>query len=159
MHRLDSLDLPGRLSGIAPPWAVMLGCAVFGVGVSALLRLLADQFAPGVAPYAFVYPACLLATLLGGWQAGLGTVTIGGFLAWEFVVPKAIQSGGLYYQAVALVINAITATCAVTVAEGFRVTARQRGHITDLIFQAACPQRRAWTPFSSPDRPAGWPPH
>jgi two-component sensor histidine kinase len=131
MHRLASLDLPDRLSGVAPPWAVMLGCAVFGVGVSALLRLIADRFAPGIAPYAFVYPACLLATLLGGWQAGMGTVAIGGFLAWEFVVPKAIPSGGLHYQATALVINAITATCAVAMAEGFRVTARHAAEAHD----------------------------
>jgi len=121
MQRLASLDLPSRLSGIAPRWGVMLACAVFGVGVSALLRLLADQFAPGVAPYAFIYPACLLATLLGGWQAGFGTVAIGGFLAWEFVVPKAVQSGAqMNYQAAAIVINALTAASAVAVAEIFR---------------------------------------
>jgi two-component sensor histidine kinase len=132
MQRLASLDLPGRLSGIAPPWAVMLACAVFGIGVAAALRLLADQVAPGIAPYAFIYPACLLATLLGGWQAGLGTVAIGGFLAWEFVVPKAIQSGSaMHYQAAAVAINAFTATCAVAVAEGFRVTARHAAEAHD----------------------------
>ena len=124
MQRLASLDLPNRLSGIAPRWTVMLACAVFGVGVSALMRLIADQFAPGVAPYAFIYPACLLATLLGGWQGGIGTVAIGGFLAWEFVVPKAAQSGGqMNYQAAAAIINAVTAGCAVAVAELFRIAA------------------------------------
>ncbi|MBV9550748.1 MAG: sensor histidine kinase [Alphaproteobacteria bacterium] len=126
MHHLSSLDLPGRLAGILPRWAVILGCAVFGVGVSALLRLLADQFAPGVAPYAFIYPACLLATLLGGWPSGIGTVAIGGFLAWEFVVPKAVQSGGsMNYQAAAAVITALTACAAVAVAEIFRRAAVQ----------------------------------
>jgi two-component sensor histidine kinase len=125
MQRLAGLDLPSRLSGIAPRWAVMLGCAIFGVGVSALMRLIADQFAPGVAPYAFIYPACLLATLLGGWQAGIGTVGIGGFLAWEFVVPKAVQSGGeMHYQVAAAVICAVTAAVTVALAEAMRAAAR-----------------------------------
>ena len=130
MHRLASLDLPERLSGIAPPWAVMLSCAIFGIGVSALLRLLADQFAPGVAPYAFIYPACLLATLLGGWQAGMGTIAIAGFLAWEFVVPKS-PAGITHYQAIALAINAFTATGAVAVAAGFRATAARAAEAHD----------------------------
>ncbi len=124
MQRLANLDLPGRLAGIAPRWTVMLACAVFGVGFSALLRLIADQFAPGIAPYAFIYPACLLATLLAGWQSGIGTVAIGGFLAWEFVVPKAAQSGApMNYQAAAIIINALTAGSAVAVAEIFRSAA------------------------------------
>lgn len=132
MQKLASLDMPSRLSGVAPGWAVQIGCAVFGIGVAAALRLLADQFAPGVAPYAFVYPACLLATLLGGWQAGMGTIAIAGFLAWQFVVPKAVQSGGeMHYQAMAAVITAFTATCAVAVAEGFRATARRAAETHD----------------------------
>src|SRR5690242_13471914 len=94
MHHVAQLDMTGRLSGIAPRWVVTLGCAAFGIGVAAALRLVADQLAPGVAPYAFIYPACLLATLLGGWQAGISTIAIAGFLAWQFVVPKAVQSGG-----------------------------------------------------------------
>ena len=132
MHRLASLDLSDRLSGIAPPWAVMLGCAVFGIGVAALLRLLADQFAPGIAPYAFIYPACLLATLLGGWQAGIGTIAIAGFLAWEFVVPKSASATVIHYQAIATAINAITATCAVAVAQGFRVSAAHAAQTHDV---------------------------
>ena len=132
MQRIASLDLTGRFAGIAPRSAVMLGCAVFGVGVASLLRLLADQFAPGVAPYAFIYPACLLATLLGGWQAGMGTVGIGGFLAWEFVVPKAGQSGGaMHYQATAAAITAFTACCVIAVAEGFRITAARAAQAHD----------------------------
>jgi len=132
MNRIASLDLPARLSGVAPRWLVMLGCAVFGIGVAALLRLVADQFAPGVAPYAFIYPACLLATLLGGWQAGLSTIAIAGFLAWQFVVPKAVLSGGaMNYQAAAAVICAFTAACAVAVAEGFRATARNAADAHD----------------------------
>jgi len=30
----------------------------------------------GISPYAFVYPATLLATLLGGWEAGIARVGI-----------------------------------------------------------------------------------
>src|SRR6185312_12625136 len=94
MQRLASLDLASRLSGIVPRWLVVPACAVFGLGVAAMLRLLADQFAPGVAPSAFIYPACLLATVLGGWQAGIGTIAIAGVLAWQFVLPKTVMAGG-----------------------------------------------------------------
>lgn len=99
--------------------------ALLGVGVAVALRAVADTFVPGVAPYSFVYPAVLFSTLLGGWMAGLGTMAIGGYLAWMFVVPRAAAVGApMNYQGAALVITAITAFCVIAVAEGFRAAAR-----------------------------------
>jgi two-component sensor histidine kinase len=126
MQRFENLDLPKRLAGIVPAWLVILAVALFGIGFSAMARLLADQFAPGIAAYAFMFPACLLATLLAGWQAGALTVTIGAFLAWQFVVPKAVQAGAsMHYQGEALVINIITGAFVIAVAEWFRGAVRR----------------------------------
>src|SRR6185312_10900988 len=124
MQRLASLDLASRLSGIVPRWLVIPACAIFGIGVAAMLRLLADQFAPGVAPSAFIYPACLLATVLGGWQAGVGTVAIAGVLAWQFVLARTAQAGGeVAYPLATAVITGLAALCVIAVVEGFRAGA------------------------------------
>lgn len=143
MQRPDNLDLPRRLAGIVPAWLVILAVALFGVGIAAVLRLVADQFAPGIAPYAFMFPACLLATLLAGWPAGTLAIAIGAFLAWQFVIPHAIQSGvSMRYQAPALVINLVTGLFVIAVAEWFRGAARRAGEAQtaqlaarDLLFR------------------------
>ena len=70
MPGMADLDILRRLSGTAPSWAIKLGCTILGIGLAVVLRLIVDRIMPGVAPYAFVYPAALLATLLGGWQSG-----------------------------------------------------------------------------------------
>lgn len=126
VHRITGLDMPGRLSGIAPRWVTKVACACLGVGLAVLLRAAANLFAPGVAPYAFIYPAALLATLLGSWQAGAGTVLASGFLAWVFVVPDtAVSRGQTHYQAAAAVIAALTAALLIAVAAGFRAAAKR----------------------------------
>lgn len=113
------------MSGVAPGWAVKGACAILGVGLAAMLRAVVNLAAPGVAPYAFVYPAALLATLLGGWQAGVGTLIISGLLAWMFVVPKAALAGAqMHYQLAAAVIAAFTAGLMILVGEGFRAAGR-----------------------------------
>jgi two-component sensor histidine kinase len=126
VHRIAHLDIPGRLSGVAPGWAVKGACALLGVGLAVALRALTNLVAPGVAPYAFVYPAALLATLLGGWQAGAGTVAISCLLAWMFVVPRAVLAGAqMHYQMAAAVIAACTAALMIAVGEGFRAATRR----------------------------------
>ena len=59
-------DIPRLLAGVAPRWVSKIACAVLGIGLAVLLRFIVEQIAPGAAPFAFVYPAALLATLLGG---------------------------------------------------------------------------------------------
>ena len=87
VHRIAGLDIPRRLSGVAPSWVLKTACVLLGVGFAVSLRAATNLVAPWVAPYAFIYPASLLATLLGGWEAGAGTVLVAGFLVWMFVVP------------------------------------------------------------------------
>jgi two-component sensor histidine kinase len=126
VHRIAGLDIPGRLSGIAPSWALKTACVFLGVGCAVLLRTAANLIAPGVAPYTFIYPAALLATLLGGWQAGAGTVLASGILAWMFVVPRAqLSETQMHYQAAAAVIAVLTAAMLIAVGAGFRAAARR----------------------------------
>jgi two-component sensor histidine kinase len=123
---LPAWDSLGRLTGVAPSWLLKAACVCVGVGLAVLLRAAANLVAPGVAPYAFIYPAALLATLLGGWQAGAGTVAASGFLAWMFVVPRAQLSGAqMHYQIAAVVIAALTAAMLIAVGEACRAAARR----------------------------------
>ena len=59
------LDIPRLLSGLAPRWASKTACAILGIGLAVVLRLIVERITPGAAPFAFVYPAALLATLAG----------------------------------------------------------------------------------------------
>ena len=119
------LDIPRLLSGIAPRWVSRTGCAVLGIGLAVLLRFIVEQISPGAAPFAFVYPAALMATLLGGWQAGIGTLAGTELLAWIFVVPKG--PGGVHteQQIAGAILVALTAAAVIAVGEGFRVAAQK----------------------------------
>jgi two-component sensor histidine kinase len=94
---------------------------VFAVGARALTNLVA----PGVAPYAFLYPAALLATLFGGWIAGALALVVSEALGWLIVVPQAGLAGApMRYQISAAVIAALTGAGVIAVAEAFRLAAR-----------------------------------
>jgi two-component sensor histidine kinase len=124
---MADLDIPRRLSGVAPGWAIRIGCAILGIGLAVVLRLLVDRLVPGAAaPYAFVYPAALLSTLLGGWQAGLGTLLATEWLAWIFVIPKSGPAGGhTDLQAAAAILVALTVAAVIAVGEAFRIAAHR----------------------------------
>jgi two-component sensor histidine kinase len=120
------LDVNRRLAGILPGWVISLVCAVLGVAAAVMLRAVTDLFAPGVAPYSFIYPAALFSTLLAGWQSGIGTALLSGWLAWKFVVPQSLQMGvPMRYQFAAAAIAAITATGIVAVGQAFRIASRR----------------------------------
>jgi len=123
VHRIASLDIPERFAGVAPLWVIRAACAFIGVGLAVVLRIVIDLFAPGAAPFALVYPASLVATLLGGWQAGLATLYFSQVLAWMFVMPTV---GGMHtgVQFTGAILVAITGTIVVFVGEGFRVSSR-----------------------------------
>ncbi|HEY5083375.1 MAG TPA: sensor histidine kinase [Rhizomicrobium sp.] len=116
------LDIPRLLSGIAPNWASKAACAILGIGLAVVLRLLTDHIVPGAAPFAFVYPAALMATLLGGWEAGVGTMAVSETLAWIFVMPKASPGGGhTSLQVASTVLVTITVIAVIAAGEGFRI--------------------------------------
>lgn len=128
MQGMVDLDIPRRVSGVAPAWAVQIGCTILGVGLAVILRLIVDGVTPeaGAAPYAFVYPASLLATLLGGWQSGVGTLLVTEWLAWIFVVPKTGGEGGHSgLQAAAAILVGLTVIAVIAVGEAFRLAAKK----------------------------------
>jgi len=127
MQRMVDLDIPRRLSGVVPAWATRIGCTILGVGLAVILRLIVDRVSPGVgaAPYAFVYPASLVATLLGGWQSGIGTLLVTEWLAWIFVVPPAPGGGHTELQAAAALLVGLTVLVVIAVGEAFRVAAQR----------------------------------
>lgn len=127
MQRMADLDIPRRLSGVLPIWATRIGCTILGIGLAVVLRLIADRIIPGAAaPYAFVYPAALLATLLGGWQSGIGTLLVTEWLAWIFVVPKTGPGGShTELQAAAAILVGLTVLAVIAVGEAFRIAAQR----------------------------------
>ncbi|HUO02241.1 MAG TPA: histidine kinase dimerization/phosphoacceptor domain -containing protein [Rhizomicrobium sp.] len=117
-----ALDIPRLLSGIAPNWASKSACAILGIGLAVVLRFVSDHIAPGAATFAFVYPAALMATLLGGWEAGMGTMAVSEALAWIFVMPSANPGGGhTPLQVTSAIIVTITVIAVIAAGEGFRV--------------------------------------
>jgi two-component sensor histidine kinase len=88
------------------------------------LRIAVDLVVPGAAPFALVYPASLVATLLGGWQAGLATLYFSQMLAWMFVVPT-VAGAHTGTQLAGAILVAVTGTVVVFVGEGFRISAKR----------------------------------
>jgi hypothetical protein len=86
-----------------------------------LLRTVANLIAPGMSPYTFLFPACLLATLFAGWQSGILTALIVGTMSQFLVVPEAMHNGlPMRYPLQAGLIAAIGAVAIIGIAEGFR---------------------------------------
>jgi two-component sensor histidine kinase len=115
------LDIPRLLSGIAPNWASKSACALLGIGLAVVLRFIVERIAPGAEPFAFVYPVALMATLLGGWEAGVGTMVVSEFGAWVFVLPKDEAGGHTPLQVASTVLVTITVVAVIAAGEGFRV--------------------------------------
>jgi two-component sensor histidine kinase len=117
-----ALDIPRLLSGIAPSWASKAACALLGIGLAVVLRFIVERIVPGAAPFAIIYPAALMATLLGGWEAGVGTMVVSEALAWIFVVPKlGSNADHTQLQVASLVLVTITVLAVVAAGEGFRL--------------------------------------
>lgn len=125
VYQVARLDVQRWLDGVVPAWTASLICVALGVGLAALLRALTDLIFPGAAPFAFVYPAALLATLAGGWLSGVGTLALSQILAWQFVIPKSVTLVNHPDQKIAAtVVVAVTCLAVVAVGEGYRRAAR-----------------------------------
>ena len=87
-------DLTALLASPTPAWPTRL---LVGVGVAALsagLRLMLDAAAPGLVPYAVIFPAVLFSTAVAGWQAGTLTMLISLSLAWYVLLPPRLALDG-----------------------------------------------------------------
>lgn len=124
MQLRDELKLQARptsLGGrLVQEILVGVGCA----GLSAVARVLVAAFLPSTAPFAFAYPAVLLATVLAGWRAGTLTLLIALFGVWIAVLPprfvvKAVDAE----QAALLIMNAVGGALTIAIAQVARTTA------------------------------------
>jgi two-component sensor histidine kinase len=96
----DAANAPGRLSldrdtlirilrsGLPPGSAAAFAFAVACVLVALGVRLIFWLYRPDLVIFATYYPAVLLATLIGGWPAGIVAQLLGGVLTWLFFDPS-----------------------------------------------------------------------
>ena len=125
MRSIDKIDLPRRLSPVLPVWAGELITALICLAATGLARVVMDALLPGVAPFVLLFPACLAATLVGGWRPGLITLLVLELVAWAYVIPPR----GLFFKGEAHPANLVAVLFAgalvVAVAQLFRNNARQ----------------------------------
>lgn len=115
------LDIPSRLSPTLPRWATEVLCALACVMLAGILRLTVNLFTPFAAPFVFVFPVTLLATLLAGWRSGVLCLLLLLVSVWWLVIPPAGEFGPLSRpDAAALVLNGLSCLVVVMVAQGFR---------------------------------------
>ena len=107
-------------------WRARLTGAVAGVGAAVVLRTVADKTVPGVVPFAFIYPASLLATLIGGWQAGLATLAFCSWLTWTFILPRGSIFGvHAHAQIASTIVTSLSIASVIAVAHAFWAAERR----------------------------------
>jgi len=131
------VDLSLRLAGRKPDLGADLLIAAAAIGLATAGRLVVDIFAPGVAPFAFVFPFIILASLVAGARAGMITATACLILIWYFVIPPARSFEISATQAIGLFVAAFSLFLAVAVISAFRSTAlrlreEERRHVEFL---------------------------
>ncbi len=86
--RIGEFDPVERLSDRISPIVseILFGALCFAVAV--LTRAVVDLFSPGAGPFSLIYPAIMISTLYGRWQAGMVTFFLAFFHAWYFVLPE-----------------------------------------------------------------------
>jgi two-component sensor histidine kinase len=84
IDRFDRLLRWGLTPGSLGAIGFAAGCVAAAFGV----RLIFWLFKPDLVIFATYYPAILLATLIGGWQAGIVAQVLGGIVAWIYFDPS-----------------------------------------------------------------------
>ncbi|HZZ90326.1 MAG TPA: sensor histidine kinase, partial [Caulobacteraceae bacterium] len=125
MRTFDKIDLPGRLAPVLPLWAGELITALICLAATGVTRVAMDAALPGAAPFVLLYPACLAATLMGGWRAGVITLTLSELAAWAYLIPPRGLSFKGEAQPATLAAVLLAGLLVVGVAQLFRTIARQ----------------------------------
>lgn len=86
--RLSEIDLVDRLALPLPVGVVQVILGLLFFGAALLMRMTVDAVAMAAGPFALIYPAIMLATLYGRWQAGFVTWLISYLHAWYYVLPE-----------------------------------------------------------------------
>jgi PAS domain S-box-containing protein len=118
------MDISRRLDAVAPRPLTRFGVALALLATVVAIRLGIDAAVPGVTPFALLYPAVLLATIVAGWMSGALLMTMGGLLVW-YMVLEPTRSFALWSpaEAVSLALFFVAASAIVVFAESFRVAA------------------------------------
>jgi two-component sensor histidine kinase len=107
-----------------PLWAGEGVTAMVCLAAAGVTRVLIDALAPGIAPFVLIFPACLIAALIGGWRPGLATLAVSEVAAWGYLIPPR----GLIWKGEAQPGNLIaifaTGLIIVAAAQLFRAMAR-----------------------------------
>ncbi|MFZ3582238.1 sensor histidine kinase [Loktanella sp. DJP18] len=86
-RKLSEFDLVDDLAGRLPRLVVQAGFGLLCFLAALVIRALIDMFAYGAGPFSLIYPAIMIATLYGRWQAGVVTYLLCFLHAWYVVLP------------------------------------------------------------------------
>ncbi|MCU6455908.1 sensor histidine kinase [Sphingomonas sp. A2-49] len=127
MPRLGELDLPNRLAPAIPRGATQFGFGVLCSSSAILVRTVLDGVtAGGGAPFALCFPAMMLATLFGRWQAGAVTAVLGIGYGWYYSVPPTGPfSAASTVTPLTVAFIAVAAIATIAIAELFRRSVRR----------------------------------
>ena len=126
MQRLSEIDLPA-LAPKVPPLIIDIATALFCFGLMAAIRIVLQMFAPGVGPFALLYPFAVLATLLSSWRAGALTFYLGLIGAWYLVLPGEGFQLESRADGARILINALSGALTLLIAHAFRASAKRAG--------------------------------
>jgi len=126
LRSLSRIDLPARLSPVLPMWVGEVITALVCLAVAGILRFSLDAFMTGVAPFVLLFPAALIATLIGGWRPGLATAALSELWTWYYVIPPRGLAFKGEAQPANLIAILLAALVVVAVAQAFRAGARRQ---------------------------------
>lgn len=121
MHRVANFDVArqfqSRRLGLFAKIMFGFGCALAMVGLRAIL----DVWAETAGPFALVYPAVLIATLFGHWQAGVACFGTSFLWAWYFnLAPVRAWGFEVATDPSRVAINGAAVLIVLVLAEAFR---------------------------------------
>lgn len=134
---LGRLDIPARYRNSAPQSLTAVVVGLLLALATGLLRLALQQVWPTTIPFGLVFPAILLATLFGRWQAGLTTFVSAGLFTWYFLVqPTHSFRVATADQAALLFLYSVVGLSMLAIAEAYRQAERRLAREQALRAQA-----------------------
>ena len=132
MGRIIETDFAAALAPWAPRWLSVIAIGLICAGLAGLVRALLDLVLPGVAPFALIAPAVMVATLAGGGLAGAVTLIVAIGFTWFVLVPGYYVSPTAGHgQAATLIVAMLTGALTLTLADLFHravhAAAEERG--------------------------------
>ena len=126
LRKISDFDVADHFHELAPP---LVSQILFGLACTLAVagaRAFVDFLAHAAGPFSLIYPAILIATLFGRWQAGLTAWLTSFLFAWYFVLPAegsfAFEVAG---DGARTVVNGIAALVIAIFAEIFRRAVRE----------------------------------